>query len=323
MVKSLSLASYNWKVLLKSLVCQIGILALVLALGFVLFGDTANDILRVFSESKISEFVSYTVSSIFEGNFVSEQFTAELNAVIANLQKSIASINYTFGGPTLSYIMFFVVICLYRVTVAFTDVTVTCQLDEFMTSCTSRPFTWFLLKKQGKTWKFALLQAAFALPLDILVLTGCIGLYLLFLIAFNWWTIIPVGILAMLLYTARVSLFSFCLPSVVCEDVGVCKAFSRGISQAVVRYWRVFWKTLIVIAVMTAVTILSLLYIENTWISTAVLSAVNFALFFLLKCVNIVEYFNANDRPYFHKRVYVEGTDCYNKRQRRLAKKSK
>ncbi|MCX4287738.1 MAG: hypothetical protein OSJ68_10735, partial [Clostridia bacterium] len=78
MVKSLSLASYNWKVLLKSLVCQIGILALVLALGFVLFGDTANDILRVFSESKISEFVSYTVSSIFEGNFVSEQFTAEL-----------------------------------------------------------------------------------------------------------------------------------------------------------------------------------------------------------------------------------------------------
>ena len=315
MVKSLSLATFNWKVLIKSILYQILLLALVLALGFTIFGNLIDDLIRVINDNHISDFVSETISAIVSGNFDSAEFTAKLNEVISNLQEGISSLRHPYGVVELSYILFVLIVLLYRLLVSLTDVSVMCQLDEFMTSNASRPFTWFFFKKQGRTWKFALLQTVLALPLDILIVTGSVGFYILFLIAFNWWTIIPVCVIALLMYTVRLTLFAFCLPAVACEDVSTRDAFRRGLSMIINRFWRVFWKTLIVVCVMVVVSVLSIMYISNNWVTTLVITIPNFVLFFYLKCVNIIEYFQADNRPFFHKRVDIEGTDRYNRKR--------
>ena len=316
MVKSLSLATFNWKVLLKSILYQILLLALVLALGFTIFGNLIDDLIRVINDNHISDFVSETISAIVSGEFDSAQFTAQLNEVISNLQEGISSLRHPYGVVELSYVLFVLIVLLYRLLVSLTDVSVMCQLDEFMTSNASRPFSWFFFKKQGRTWKFALLQTALALPFDILIVTGSIGFYLLFLIAFNWWTIIPVCVIALLLYTVRLTFFAFCLPAVACEEMPARDAFKRGLSGIINRFWRVFWKTLIVVCVMVVLSVLSIMYIGNTWVKTLVLTVPNFVLFFYLKCVNIIDYFQAYNRPFFYKRVDIEGTDRYNRRHR-------
>lgn len=321
MIKSLSIASYNWKVLLKSLFCQVLVLVLLLAFLVIVFGGVASDILRIVSESGVTDFISSTVSQILDGTFNSASFTAELNTLITTLQESIKTIKFPWGGVTFSYIIVALTFVVYRLFVSYTDVTVACQIEEFMTSNASRPFMWFLLKKQGKTWKFSCLQLLFTLPLDILIVTGALGFYLLFLIAFGWWTIIPVLVLLVLLYTARQSFFAFCLPSVASEDMPTVKAFKQGLSQIVYRFWRVFWKTLIIICLMLVIFLLGIMYVRNSWARTAVLTIPSFVLFYLLKCINFVEYFEANKRPYFHKQMLIEGTDAYNRRQARRAKK--
>ena len=213
---------------------------------------------------------------------------------------------------------------MYRLLVYITDVTVDCQLDEFMTSNASRPFTWYFFKKQGRTWQFALLQIAFALPLDTLIACGSIGFYLLFLPAFNRWAIIPVAIIVLLLYVARLSLFAFCLPAVACEtNLSTHMAFRRGLSLIVTRFWHVFWKTLIVVCLMAAISLVSILYVSNPIVSAVLSTVPNFVLFFYLKCINIVEYFRADNRPFFYKRVDVEGTERYNRKLRRKVKGNK
>lgn len=182
MIKPLSLASFNWKVLLKSLFCQVLVLAIVMAFGVTVFGDLARDVMRVLGESNLREFANSTIASIINGTFNSADFTAQLNAVISNVQDNIKSIHYPFawGGATLSYIVVVLTLLVYRLFVSYTDVTVECQLEEFMTSNASRPFIWFLLKKQGKTWAFSALQLLCTVPLDLLIITGCLGLYLTF-----------------------------------------------------------------------------------------------------------------------------------------------
>ena len=320
MFKSLSIASYNWKVLLKSILYQILLLALVLALGFTIFGNLVDDLIRVIKDNHISDFVSQTINAIVNGEFDSAQFTTKLNEVISNLQTGISSLRHPYGVVELTYVLFVLILLLYRLLVSLTDVSVVCQLDEFMTSNASRPFTWFFFKKQGRTWKFALLQTVLTLPLDTLIVTGSIGFYLLFLIAFNWWTIIPVCVIALLLYTVRLTYFAFCLPAVASEDLPTHEAFRRGLSLIVSRFWRVFWKTLIVVCVMVVLSVLSIMYIGNTWVKTLVFTIPNFVLFFYLKCVNIVDYFQADNRPFFYKRVDIEGTDRYN---RKLARRNK
>ncbi|MCH5160047.1 MAG: hypothetical protein J1F66_04275 [Clostridiales bacterium] len=322
MFKPLSLAAFNWKVLLKSILYQILLLALVLALGFTIFGKLVDDLIQLINDTHISDFASDTISSIVNGEFDSATFTGNLNEVISNLQKGISSLRHPFGVVELTYILVVLIVLLYRLLISLTDVSVACQLEEFMTSNASRPFTWFFFKKQGRTWKFALLQTAFTLPLDILVVTGSVGFYLLFLIAFNWWTIIPVAVIALLMYAVRLTFFAFCLPAVACEDIPVREAFKRGLSLIISRFWRVFWKTLIVVCVMVVVSVLAIVFIDNTWVISIVFTVPNFMLFFYLKCINIVEYFQADNRPFFHKRVDIEGTDRYNRRLARKARRS-
>lgn len=323
MLKPLSIASYNWKVLLKSLFCQMLVLALMLAFVIIVFGGFASDVLRVITETKVTDFISSTMSQIFDGTFNSTTFTNELNTLITNLQDSIKSIKYPWGGATLSYIVVFLTMIVYRLFVSYTDVTVACQIDEFMTSNAERPFLWFLLKKQGRTWQFSCLQLLCCLPLDILIITGALGIYMLFLIAFGWWTIIPVVVFMVLLYAVRQTFFAFCLPAVASEDMPCVKAFKQGVSQIVMRFWRVFWKNLVVICLMVAISLVAIMLIDNSWAQTAMITVPNFVLFFYIKCINMTEYFEANKRPYFHKRVAVEGTELYNKRQQRLEAKKR
>lgn len=321
MIKSLSIASHNWKVLLKSLFCQVLVLVLMLAFVVTAFGALAGDILRVVTEIGIADFISSTASAIISGEFNSADFSAALTEMINALRENISTIRWPWGGVTMSYIVVALTLIVYRLLVSYADVTAACQIEEFMTSNARRPFMWFLLKKQGRTWAFSCLQLLCALPLDILIVTGTLGLYLLFLVAFGWWTIIPAVCIMVVLYAARHTFFAFCLPAVVCEDMSTRKAFKRGVSLIVNRFWRVFWKTLIVICVMLVISVVGIMYVDNGWAQTAVITVPNFVLFFYLKCVNMREYLEANNRPYFHKTMCIEGTDRYIRRQKRLEAK--
>lgn len=323
MFKPLSLATFNWKVLIKSILYQILLVALVLALGFTIFGRLIDDMIQLIKDNHVADFVSNTISSIINGEFDSTEFTTNLNEVISNWQEGISSLHHPYGVMEISYVLFVLIVVLYRLLVSLTDVSVACQLDEFMTSNATRPFTWFFFKKQGRTWQFALLQTAFALPLDILIVTGSIGFYLLFLIAFNWWTIIPVLVIVLLLYAVRLTTFAFCLPAVSCENTSTREAFRRGLSLIFRRFWRVFWKTLVVVCMMVVVSVLAIVCISNTLVTSIVFTIPNFVLFFYLKCINMVEYFQADNRPFFHKSLYIEGTEKYNRRQLRKSSKRK
>ena len=321
MLKPLRLASHNWKVLIKSIVYQVLLMALMVALASLIFGSLFDDIVHLIRDNDIKDFLYQTVQSIFSAEFNSEQFAADLADVIANIRQSISSVHVPWGGVTLSYVLFVVILVLYRMLVSLTDVAVGCQLEEFMTSNAERPFTWFFIKKQGRAWQFVLLQTALVLPLDVLILSGSVGFYLTFLIAFNWWTIIPVAVIALLFYVIRQTTFAFCLPAVVCEDMPTRKAFKLGLSKIIFRFWHVFWKTLIVTCIMVTIGVVSLMFIENPIVSTITLTVPNFILFFYLKCVYIVEYFHADNRPYFYKRVAIIDTERHKRKMTKPEKR--
>ncbi|MCH5156333.1 MAG: hypothetical protein J1G02_00475 [Clostridiales bacterium] len=321
MIKPLRLASANWKVLLKTILYQALLLALIVALGSLIFGNVFDEVVHIVRDNNIKDFLYDTVNSIFSAEFDSEQFAVEFSELISTVKQSITSVDVPWGNVTLSYLIFVFIFTLYRMLVSLSDVACECQLEEFMTSNAERPFIWFFVKKQGRAWQFVLLQTALVLPLDVLIIAGCVGFYLTFLIAFNWWTIIPVAIIALLFYVIRQTLFAFCLPSVVCENMSTRQAFKLGLSKIMLRFWRVFWKILIVVCLMAVVSVVSIMFIDNPIASTITLTVPNFVFFFYLKCINIVEYFQADNRPYFYKRVDVVGTERHSRKLARQRSK--
>lgn len=307
--KSLKIAALNWKVMLKSILCQILIAALTFAIAYVAMSETVNDIVNIYLQNNLGDFVANTFRSVVDGSFDSDAFSAELTSLIAQLRDDITAIRNYWGSVELSYVLFFVVFVIYRIFLSLTDVTAGCQIEEFMTSNARRPFTWYFVKKQGQMWLFAILQAVVALPLDLLIIFGTIGFYLTYLVAFASWTIIPAVIICAVLFAARFTLTSFCLPSVVCNaDMGVEKAFRAGISTVIGRFWSVFWKNLLATAVIFALTVIGATYIKSPVATFLVATVPSLMIFYVLKCINFCEYFVATDRPFFSKRVDIYGT---------------
>lgn len=308
--KSLKIAALNWKVMLKSILCQIVIAALVFSLAYVTMSDTVKDIVDIYLKNNLGDFIGNTFKSILDGSFDSDAFVTDVTALLAQLRYDITAIRNHWGSVELSYVLFFVIFVLYRVLLSLTDVTVGCQIEEFMTSNARGPFTWFFVKKQGETWLFAILQAVVALPLDLLIIFGTLGFYLTYLVAFASWTIIPAVIIGAVLFALRTTLTSFCLPSVVCnsDTLGVEKSFRLGISAVICRFWSVFWKNLLAVALIFALVLVSASFVKNATISFLIVTVPSLAIFFVLKCLNFTQYFETTDRSFFSKKVDIYGT---------------
>lgn len=309
--KALSVAACNWKVLLKSLICQIVLYALCLAIISSFWGGAIGDLVALLQNGSISDFLNGTIRSVADRTFDANAFAEGLGNLIRSVSQEIADIAAQIGDINVTALIIVVLIAMYRVMVALTDVTVECQLDEFMSSNASRPFLWFFCKKQGETWLFAILQMLFTVPLDALIIFGCTGFYLVFSLVLSWWAIFPVALIALVLYSARLTLFAFALPAVATTDLSTGKAFRYGLSKVFERFWSVFFKTLAIVTVMGGIVVLVVLFVDNTVWASFLSVAPSFLLFFVLKSVNLCEFYEAHNLPYFSNRLAIEGTEHY------------
>ncbi len=322
--KSLRLAFCNFGVLIKSLFCQLVALAMFVAFAVVAFGDLAQSVVNAFQSNGVGDFLGHVVQSLVNGTFDSQHFMGDLEQMFDKIVASITSVANMWDSIGVSVIICVVVFLLYRVLVSFTDVAVGCQINEFMDSNASRPFSWFFFKKAGVSFGFVFLQLLLAIMFDTFIIAGSIVLAPLLMLIFGWWAIIPVFLLAIVLYSLRMSYMAFTLPSVVLqEDKKVGVAFREGLADVHQNFGKVFLHNFIILLIMTLLTGNAYLFTENRFIALAISAVVNFVLFFILKCVNFVSYYQSKDMPFFYKNLVLEGTVKYNKKQSKKDKRSK
>lgn len=323
--KSFRIALANWKPLLKSLIFQFLSLALFVALASFAFGSLAEDVINAFQSNGLDDTIAHTMQSLVQGTFNVEHFLNEdLKSLALSIKTAFESVPNMWNRVEVSVIICVLVYLLSRFLISFTDLAVGSQIDEFMSSNTERPFSWFLFKKAGRASLFVLLQIAFAIVEDTLIVAGSIAMAIVCTIIFGWWAIIPVFIIAVLLYAVRHALMAFCLPSVVCHgEQKVGEAFRDGLALAIKNFGKIFWRTLLFVGTVCVTSAIAYLFNENRLIALAISAAVNFLLFFVIKCLNFVLYYETNNQAYFFKPIIFEGTEQYNRRESRKNKKQK
>ena len=313
MIKALRLSVINWRSMLNALGIQLCIFLATATFGVLVFGDYAVELFNVFTQSGIGDFASKIILSLQAQTFDSAAFSAELSGVVSNLHNAIGAMKISSQSLGLAYLSLVATLFFYRILISLTDVTVASQIAEFMNSTARRPFIWYFVKRQRRAWAFSVFQCLIASILDVLIVFGTIGIYLMFLVVFSWWTIIPAVAIGAILYSMRLTFMSFCLPSITCEaQMTPSKALTNGLSQIFYHFGKVLWKTIVVIVLLAAIMVASV-YVENQFLSAVMIFVPNMYAFYLLKCVGMVEYFEANQRPYFYKKIAIEGTDSFNK----------
>lgn len=217
--KTLRIALVNWKAFVKSLLFQVLSLALFVALATFAFGSIAQDVLNAFQSNGVNDTIAHTVQSLVNGTFNVDHFiNQDLSSLTMSIKQAIESVPNMWNRVEVSVIICIVVFLIYRFLVSCTDIAVGYQIDEFMSSNSARPFTWFLLKKAGRSVAFVGLQLLLALVFDTLIIGASVAMGIICMLIFGWWAIIPVALIAVVLYAMRHTIMAFCLPSVVCND---------------------------------------------------------------------------------------------------------
>ena len=317
--KTFKIAISNWSTLLKSLIFQLCSLALFVAGASFVFGPLAEDVINAFQSNGVNDTIAHTLQSLTQGTFNVEHFLNEdLKTLVLSIKTSIESVPNMWNRVEISVGICVVVFLISRFFGSFTDVAAGCQIDEFMSSNAERPFLWFLFKKFGRSVAFVGLQMLLAIVVDTLIIGASVAMAVICTFIFGWWAIIPVLVIGVLLYAIRHSLMAFCLPSVVHSDpakVGV--SFGEGLSLSIKNFGKIFPRTLLLISVLTLTSAVAYLFNENRILALAISAAINFVLFFVVKCLNFVLYYEVNNYPYFFKRLLLEGTERYNRKNKK------
>ncbi len=317
--KTVRIALVNWKTFLKSLLFQALSLALFVALMTFAFGSLTQDVLNALRSNGVDETISHTLQSLLDGTFNVDHFINEdMKSLILSIKQSLESVSNVWNRIEVSVIICVLAFLLYRFLVSCTDITVGYQIDEFMSSNSARPFTWFLFKKAGRSVTFVGLQMLFAIVLDILIFSSGIAMAIICMVIFGWWAIIPVFVISVVLYAIRHSFMAFCLPSVVYNDTQkVSTAFRLGLTESIKHFGKIIWRTLMIIVLMVATTAASYLFNENRFIVLTVSALINFVLFYIIKCLNFVLYYESNNYSYFFRPILLEGTEQHNRKTKK------
>lgn len=316
-IKALGVSVHNWKVMVKAIFCQLLIIALVVTVASLLFSNLFLQIVDILESLQLGEFFRSVVTSISEGTFNSNEFAAQLQQIIEDVSDAIEKLPNFMNRVEFSYIIAIVIMCIYRMLLAATDVTVAYQLNEFMSSNARRPFTWYFFKKFGQSFRFTLLQFVICAPLDGLILFGMAGFYVMFVVTFKWWAIFPAILLGIALYTLRHVLMSFWLPTIATSgNNSVTQCLRDGIAKLMYHFWQVYWKNLVVLLTVVALSVLIIFNtrylpegINQSTVAAIGTSVVSLIGFFVIKCINMAEFYKANNRPFFYKRFNVYGTE--------------
>lgn len=293
----------NWQLLLKAIITQVLVIALVIAISFAFFSSIVAEVIAIFNQFDLIGMVNEVITSLAEGHFDAQEFATMLVEQIQNLILAIEGL-VTDMPIALAYIGMIVVLCIYRMMISTADITVVYSLNEYMISNSKRPFIWYYFKKFLENLRYTLLLFVIAFPLDLVVLFASIGFYLLLLVTFGWWTIIPAIIIGVFMYTLRQTMFAFWLPSIAVNDKGVVAGLKDGLSKIPGNFWKVFLHNFIIITAMTVVALISA-YLLPTTLGAVLTILVSLLGFYIMKCFNMVRYFEANNLPYFTEKVNI------------------
>lgn len=311
---SVSIAWNNLRVMWKALFAQLVVIVIVLALCVALLGNFISDASNYVKNTGVSEFLILTTDNIAQGTFDVDVFTEQFQAVLHSMLDGLGGFANVSRFAIVSYLVAFVFLAVYRVLVSLADYATLYQIDEFMVSNARRPFLWCFFKKFGNALWFSVLQFLVTFPLDLLVVFIVLGVFVLLLPALSYAPVIAIvcGVLA---YAFRLSLTAFWLPVYCQGELTAWQSLGQSLQKAVYDSKKVYPYYLLSLTVMLAVNLLLIFFVDK-WVAAAISAVVSLVLFYFMKCVAIVVYYNSCEKPYFINFVDIEGTERYNKKHK-------
>lgn len=314
--KSMRLSVSTTPLMLKSVVCQVIIIALILGLLLLIVSPIVNQVIELFEQLEIYEHLT-ELGEVIYTNPDSSQIPTKANAIIEDILALVNEAGDLFNSIIWTYVAVLLSLVGYRFLLSLVDYPVMAGLTDFMQMSTTKSFVWYFVKKFPRAATFSFCQLITTIWLDIFVVFGSVGFYILVLSPLKAVGVVLAVVMVILAYSSRLAAYSAWLPEYVVSGKTVYKSLQNSFTYSVGRFWKIWYKCVVI---MTAMFVLNALVIWGlnalacpAFVVSLITAFISFYAYYCIKCVGVAEYFIANDKPFFTKKLKIsDDTDSTN-----------
>lgn len=308
----LSISANNGGYFVRALIVQAIIIAIIVGLFSVFIPPVITAVVEIIEQLDITGFVDEFLTIYNDGDFSSSDLAILFADKIDSIQETVESMPALWQRVEASLLIFFVLLCGYRMLVSLPDVPIACCINEFMSTNSRRPVIWYFAKRIGVTLRFCLLQFLVAFPLDLIVVFSTLGFALMLAMFWGVGSVYVSLAVGVVLFSLRYTMLAFWLPSIAVDNMGVRSALKNNFVVLSKCFWPLFIRNAIIIAIM----LVGSLFINSCFpfdiAATIINTVVVLLLFYVIKCINISAYYEALERPYFSKKLPRNMLECNN-----------
>ncbi len=305
-IKTFRLFIANGCLLLKTFLMRLAIVLIFLSVPILLLNCSVSDFAE-FIDKSVNAF-SLLIEEMSGGKVYSVDGFAEVlrKAVftVYDLFDSLfVNVPELFSKPVVIYVGIAVFYVLYRFFDGLFDFSTVSGLREFMAFGKPSSYLWGIYKNFGKFASYQFPYIFVTLVSDLFVFFAIVGAYLSVFVELKLAGLIITAVMALICFSFRMSLFSFWAVERIYSGEGLVISFRNSLKLIIDRFFPVFASTFITLFLCLATLVLLRLFVSNRIVSWALSFASILISFYELRCMNLVQYYEAIGKPYFTKKL--------------------
>jgi len=294
---SVSIFLSNISLIYKLLIFMMIVLIIAIALFIGIIGPALN---KIFAASDLTTLIeTYNLENIDKITY-----TDLFGALLQDL-RGVFNINKSVIYSSLAWIS--LVYMLARFFFTLSQVPIAKMIFDKMSSNFNNGFLPTCIQYSKQALVYALISSLISVPLDLAVIWGIIALGIKLSSVVNFFAI-AFSVTLLLLYAAlRTSLLSQWVPLIIAENLGVIDALRKSIVPSLASFKDIFSASLIV-------------FVLITWSASGGLNLITFGIvpififpfaMVFLNIMNMVKYFNNNNKKYYVDQTRIEDPSNY------------
>lgn len=303
--KTLRLSASNWKLTIKAVMTQLITISAFIGIAAIFMTSSINNAINAIKSTEVLENLQNLISQLNTAGFNSETFSDSVMVFVASVQEALELMPNFYKNFVLTGILLITGAFVGKLVNGFWDLAITNSLNEFMTTSNSRPYFWWYTHSIGKSVLFQLLYIALTFFWDIFNIIGTGALFLLMPSALNGIGIAIALTIFLILTTLRLTVFAFWLPAYSSGELTLTQSLKDGLKAVIDKFAVVFMQTFVVVFIYGILLAIIILSLNSIWIFIAAI-AIGLYVYYILKCMNVVEYYEAKGKAYFVKPVKLD-----------------
>ena len=301
--RTLNLAFHTYPIHLKSLLLQLAVVALVVAIVALFFFNTGGQIVDEIKAEKVIEQATGIIEDIVEGKTSEEDgFNDKIVDFVDSLKNVFTAIPNLVQKVSLAVWLFIILGYVLYFFFGMTLYVNMYAINRFMSTNVSGFYLWTYIKEFKNNLKINLSAALICMIFDAGVAMAVVGAYVM---AFSGWGTVGIVVSVLLfifLLSIRRTVLSYWIPTFIVEECGVKEAFKKSVGMMLDDFGKLLLKTFIVIFATVALALVSMWLFEVVWAGVIIILLSLIAGHYLT-CSYLVDYYEHNHKTYFTKKV--------------------